>query len=132
MKISQRIISIKHLFRPQFFFLNGNVFVKNTQIPLESSYDTLTLLVLVDSIMKVKSLPSIIFMNIGLKTSENADCNGLDIFNVWTTTGSPRDFTSRPGGPRTTWKNVIQRDLRRLVTDWPTEEAEAAAHDRSL
>ena len=34
--------------------------------------------------------------------------------------------------PRTTWKNVIQWDLRRLGTEWSTEEAEAAVQDRSV
>ena len=34
--------------------------------------------------------------------------------------------------PRTTWKNVIQWDLRRLGTEWSTEEAEVAAQDRSV
>ena len=46
----------------------------------------------------------------------------------WTPTHGKR----RPGRPRTTWKNVIQRDLRKLGTEWSTEEAEVAAQDRSV
>ena len=44
----------------------------------------------------------------------------------WTPTHGKR----RCGRPRTTWKNVIQRDLRKLGTEWSTEEAEVAAQDR--
>ena len=46
----------------------------------------------------------------------------------WTQTHGKR----RSGCPRTTWKNVIQNDLRRLSTERSTEEAEAATLDRSV
>ena len=74
------------------------------------------------------------------KPSENADCSyrSLDIFNSWTTTVSPRDFTSghpthgkhRSGSDRTIWKNVNQRDLKKLGTEWSVEEAEVADQDQ--
>ena len=46
----------------------------------------------------------------------------------WTPTHGKRRF----GCSRTTWKNVIQMDLRRLGTEWSTKEVEAAAQDRSV
>ena len=36
------------------------------------------------------------------------------------------------GRPRASRKNVIQRDLSRLGTGWPVEEAEVAAQDLSI
>ena len=70
--------------------------------------------------------------------SENADCNchGLDIFNVWTTTESPRDLTSghQPMGS----VDLVAQDQHGrmssrgasedwVLIEWSTEEAEAAA-----
>ena len=38
----------------------------------------------------------------------------------------------RRGRPRTTWRDVIQRDLTLLDTGWSIEEAEVAAQDRTI
>ena len=45
---------------------------------------------------------------------------------------TPTHGKLRSGRRRTTWKNVIQRDLRRLGIEWSTGEAEVAAQDRSV
>ena len=38
----------------------------------------------------------------------------------------------KPGRSRTTWKDVIKRDLDSLMTGWTLEEAEVAARDRKI
>ena len=38
----------------------------------------------------------------------------------------------KPGRPRTTWKDIIRRDLDSLMTEWTLEEAEVAARDRKI
>ena len=42
----------------------------------------------------------------------------------------PTHGKRKPGRPRTTWRDVITRDLDTLLTGWSLEEAEVAARDR--
>ena len=44
----------------------------------------------------------------------------------------PTHGKRRRGRPRTTWRDVIQRDLTLLDTGWSIEEAEVAAQDRTI
>ena len=44
----------------------------------------------------------------------------------------PTHGRRKPGRPRTTWRDVIQRDITRLDSEWTVEDAEGAARDRVL
>ena len=44
----------------------------------------------------------------------------------------PTHGKRRRGRPKTTRRDVIQRDLTLLDTGWSVEEAEVAAHDRTI
>ena len=46
----------------------------------------------------------------------------------WTPTHGKR----KPGRPRTTWKDVIRRDIDSVFPGWTVEEAEVAARDRRV
>ena len=50
----------------------------------------------------------------------------------WLYLWKPTHGKRRRGRPRTTWRDVIQRDLTFLDTGWSVEKAEVAAQDRTI
>ena len=72
--------------------------------------------------------------------SESADCRGLDIFNVWTTTAPPPRLYQwtkthgkrRSSHPRTTVEKCHSEGPQKLGTELSAEEAEVAGRDRSV
>jgi len=44
----------------------------------------------------------------------------------------PTHGRRKPGRPRTSWRDVIQRDITKLDFGWFIEEAEVAARDRVM
>ena len=57
---------------------------------------------------------------------ENAASNGLAIF--WKSSHRKQ----RPGRPKTSWREVIQKDISKLDMRWTVEEAEVAAREQIM